>query len=102
MLLGVGADLDLTPQWRLTGNLNHLWFHRSEVLETLRMQGGIPRDIGWDLSLAAIWRPRAIQNLVFRVSGALLAPGDGFRALFENEGRERLYYSVLANAIATY
>ena len=102
MLLGVGADFDLTPQWRLSANVNHLWFHRTETLEALRMQGTIRRDIGWDLSAAAIWRPTAIQNVVFRLSAAVLVPGTGFRDLFENEPRHRAYYSVLANAIVTY
>ncbi|HYC57465.1 MAG TPA: hypothetical protein VEL28_21215 [Candidatus Binatia bacterium] len=102
MLLGVGADFDLTPEVRLSGNVNHLWFHRTAVLEALRMQGTIRRDIGWDVSAAAIWRPQMIQNVVFRLSAAALLPGTGFRDLFENEPRHRAYYSILANAIFTY
>ena len=102
MLLGLGADFDFSPQLRLSANVNHLWFHQTEVLENLRMQGTIRRDIGWDLSTAAIWRPRATQNLVFRLSGAVLQSGTGFRDLFENLNRDRRYYSVLLNAIVTY
>ncbi len=102
MLLGVGADFDLTPRFRISGNVNHLWFHQTGTLEALRMQGTIRRDIGWDVSAAAIWRPDAIQNVVFRLSGAVLRSGTGFRDLFENENRDRLYYSVLLNAILTY
>lgn len=102
MLLGVGADLDLTPRFRLSGNINHLWFHRTRILEELRMQGTIRRDIGWDLSAAAIWRPRMTQNIVFRLSAAMLHSGTGFRDLFENTNRSRQYYSVLFNAIVTY
>jgi hypothetical protein len=102
MLLGVGADFDITPRLRVSGNVNHLWFHRTETLEALRMQGTIRRDIGWDVSAAAIYRPRAIQNVVFRLSGALLRSGTGFRDLFENENRDRYYYSVLLNTILTY
>ncbi|HEV2867136.1 MAG TPA: hypothetical protein VGX37_11550, partial [Allosphingosinicella sp.] len=102
MLLGVGADFDITPQVRLSANVNHLWFHRTEVLQALRMQGTIRRDLGWDLSAALIIRPRAIQNVVFRLSGALLQPGTGFRDLFESETRDDRYYSILANVIFTY
>ena len=47
------------------------------MLETLRNEGSIPKDIGWDLSTAAIWRPKATQNIVFRLSGAVLVPGNG-------------------------
>jgi len=102
VLIGAGADFDLTPQWRLSANLNHLWFHKTAVLQALRNEGSIPRDIGWDVSAAAIWRPKMTQNLVFRASAAVLQPGAGFRDLFFNSGRDKRYYSVLLNAIATY
>jgi hypothetical protein len=102
MLLGAGADFDLTPQFRLSANGNHLWFQNTATLQALRMEGSIPRSIGWDVSAAAIWRPQATQNLVFRLSGAALLPGDGFRDLFDNSNRHRNYYSVLANVIVTY
>jgi hypothetical protein len=102
MLLGLGADFDFSPQLRLSANVNHLWFHRTAVIENLRMQGTVRNDIGWDLSTAAIWRPQATQNLVFRLSGAVLHSGTGFRDLFENENRDRRYYSVLFNAIVAY
>src|SRR3546814_2342423 len=58
--------------------------------------------IGWDLSTAAIWRPRATQNIVFRLSAAALVSGDGFRDLFDSLGGGSTYYSILANAILTY
>jgi hypothetical protein len=102
MLLGVGADFDLTPGIRLSLNANHLWFHRTEVLQELRMQGTIRRDIGWDLSAAAIWRPFATQNIVFRLSGAVLQPGTGFRDLFTNAPQDDRFYSVLLNTIVSY
>ena len=62
----------------------------------------IRRDIGWDISAAAIYRPRATQNLVFRLSGAILQAGTGFRDLFFNNDRDRQYYSILFNAILSY
>jgi hypothetical protein len=102
MLLGAGADFDLTPEFRLSANANHLWFENTATLETLRNEGSIPRDIGWDLSTAAIWRPKATQNIVFRLSAATLLSGGGFRDLFDSRGGGSAYYSVLANAILTY
>lgn len=102
ILAGAGGDFDLTPQFRLSANVNHLWFHRTETLQALRVEGSIPKAIGWDVSAAAIYRPRAIQNVVFRLSGAALEPGAGFRDLFTNSGRNTPYYSVLFNAILSY
>ena len=102
VLIGGGGDFDLTPGLRLSANANHLWFAHTTVLETLRNEGSIPRSIGWDLSAAAIYRPHANQNLVFRLSAAMLLPGAGFRDLFDNAGGQRHYTSVLANAILSY
>ncbi|HTH28663.1 MAG TPA: hypothetical protein VL918_09365 [Sphingobium sp.] len=101
-LLGAGADFDLTPQFRLSANANHLWFANTATLEVLRNEGSIPRDIGWDLSAATIWRPKATQNIVLRLSAAALLPGAGFKDLFTNRDRNRNYYSVLANLILNY
>jgi hypothetical protein len=102
MLLGAGADFDLTPQVRVSGNANRLWFENTAVLQALRNEGSIPKSIGWDLSAAAIWRPKATQNIVLRLSAAALLPGSGFRDLFDNANGRRNYYSVLANVILSY
>ena len=101
-LAGAGADFDLTPEFRVSANANYLWFDETAVLENLRMQGDIPTDIGADLSVAAIWRPWFIQNVVFRLSGAALLPGKGFDALYDDAGRTDVHYSVLANLILSY
>jgi hypothetical protein len=102
MLAGAGGDFDLTPTFRLSTNANHLWFENTATLQALRNEGSIPRAIGWDLSAATIWRPKATQNIVMRLSAAALLPGGGFRDLFENRDRNRNYYSVLANVILSY
>ncbi len=102
MLLGMGADFDLTPEFRLSANANHLWFENTSNLEALRNEGSIPKEIGFDLSAAAIWRPKATQNIVLRLSAATLVAGDGFKDLFDNLGREQKFYSVLANVVLTY
>ena len=102
VLAGAGADFDVTPGVRVSANANHLWFANTTTLKVLRNEGSIPRDIGWDLSTAAIWRPKATQNVVGRLSFATLIPGAGFRDLFASSDRDRTYYSILANVILSY
>lgn len=102
VLLGAGADFDVLPELRLSTSVNHLSFVYTEPLQALRMQGDIPEEIGWDVSAAATYRPGFIQNFVFRLSGAALAPGDGFKALFDNNQGDDFYYSVLFNATLSY
>lgn len=97
-LAGVGADLDLTPQLRLSFNFNYLSFIDTTTLEVARNQANIANDIGVDASAAVIWRPLMTQNIIVRLSAAGLFPGDGFRDLFPDDDA----YSVLANIVLTY
>lgn len=102
MLLGVGADFDVLPQLRFSTNLNHLWFENTATLRELRNEGSIPKSIGWDLSGAFIWRPSMVQNVIFRLSGAVLDPGKGFSDLFTNSRGDDRYYSILFNTILSF
>ena len=102
-LFGVGTDIDLTPELRFTTNFNRLDFVNSSSIEYLRNQGDIDTAIGWDLSAALIWRPLFIQNIVFRLSGAVLLPDEGFKDIYRaSNDAEDFFYSVLANIILTY
>lgn len=99
LLLGLGADADIAPQWRLIGNVSLLSFGDTSVLKYLRNQGGISRFIGTDISAAVQYRPFMTQNLVFNGSIAFLQPGPAYRQLFPSGKRP---YSVLANLLLTF
>ncbi len=98
VLLGVGADFDVTPKFRVSVNINQLWFDRTEVLQAARNQGRIGKSIGQDVSLSVIYRPFTSQNVIFRVAASALIPGDGFKDLYGSETP----YSILANLILSY
>ena len=102
MLVGVGVDADITPKFRLSGNVNHVWFENTATLQALRVEGSIPKAMGWDVSAAAIWRPLASQNIVLRLSGAVFQPGKGFDDLFTQQGKASRFYSVLGNFILAF
>jgi hypothetical protein len=99
-LIGIGSDFDLTPKNRLSANVNELWFDNTAVLEALRAASPIDRSIGTDASIAWIYRPFFSQNIVVRLSGAVLLPGTGFKNLYGTDHSQ--YYSVLANVVLTY
>lgn len=102
VLAGAGADFDILPELRLATNVNHLWFANTSVLELLRQQSGIARDIGWDISAAVTWRPKSTQNIVVRLSGALLVTGEGMQELFGNTSGDSNYFSILGNVIFNF
>src|SRR3546814_20377290 len=66
VFVGAGADFDLSPEVRVSTNLNHLWFQNTATLQVLRSEGSIPKDNGWDLSLAGIWRPKELGRATCR------------------------------------
>jgi hypothetical protein len=101
MLLGAGADVDVTPQVRVTGNLSYLRFQDTTVLGVLRNQAPPSREIGWDVSAAVQWRPFMSQNIVLNVSAAMLLPGKGLKQLYD-EGQRGPQYSMLANLLLTF
>lgn len=98
LLFGIGGDFDLTPESRLSFNLNQLRFAETAVLEVARNQAPVDEAIGLDASLAYIWRPLMSQNVILRLSAATLLPGKGYKQLFGNEKP----YSLLANIVLAY
>ena len=55
-LIGIGADVDVTPRVRVIGNLNQLWFANTSSLSVLRNQGTISTSVVNDLSVAVQYR----------------------------------------------
>ena len=99
-LVGAGADFDLTPELRLTGNASWLAFDETAILETLRQQAGVDEEIGFDLSAALVWRPLFSQNVVVRASAAALLPGEGLDDLYGD--RYDVLWSALLNVALVY
>ncbi len=100
-LIGIGADADLTPRWRLVGNLNELWFANTSSLSVLRNQGTISRSVGTDVSIALQYRPMFSQNVILNASAAVLVPGEGLKQLYSFDG-DKTQYSILFNILLTY
>jgi hypothetical protein len=100
-LVGIGADLDVTPQLRLIGNLNELWFANTSVLSVLRNQGTIDRSIGTDISAALEYRPLFSQNIVLNASAAVLLPGKGLKQLYDLDNN-KTQYSILVSLLLAF
>jgi hypothetical protein len=102
VLAGIGADFDVLPQLRVVANASWLGFANTATLSVLRNQGPVHYPIGEDVSMGIIYRPLFTNNIIFRLSGAVLFPNSGFRDLFDTSSQSSPYYSVLANLTLTY
>ena len=100
-LIGIGADFDISPRWRVIGNLNQLWFANTTVLSVLRNQGNIDRNLGTDISAAVQYRPLFTQNIVLNASAAALVAGKGLKQLYDADSG-KTQYSILFNVLLTF
>jgi hypothetical protein len=96
--LGLGLDLALTPQLTVSLDANQLWFDKTGVLDALLNQTAIPKRLGAEATLDAIWRPFATQNVILRLSGSQMARGPGYRAVYGGSNP----FSVFALLILNY
>ena len=101
ILVGLGADADLTPEIRLLANISKLNFVNTAVLGVLRNQTPPSKDLGIDISIGAQYRPFMTQNIVFNASAAAFLPGKGLKQLYEEDKRGP-QYSILMNLLLTY
>ena len=84
-LYNAGADAKLTQTLKLVGNVNFLQFARTQSLVFLLQQNGIPRTIGTDASLGAIYRPLLSDNIVITGGAAALVPAAGLRNFYTSQ-----------------
>ena len=82
-LIGAGLDVEVTPELKAVFTANHLDFDTTETLELVLFQSDIDREIGWDLSLGARWRPFLNNNFVVLGGVSALLPGDGFAGIYD-------------------
>jgi hypothetical protein len=97
-LVGLGTDLDLIPQLRVSVDVNHIWLDQPQTLDAVLGVAGISRDIGTELALDVIWRPLDSQNIIVRLSGAQLFAAQGGRKLAGGSNP----FSAFASLILTY
>lgn len=85
LIVGVGADVEITPTLRATANLSHLWFMETDPLEVFLELEEIERDIGFEASVGFQYRPLLTNNIIFNVGASALRPGRGMRKIYESD-----------------
>jgi hypothetical protein len=79
MLLHTGWEGTLTSRWTLFADALWLRFADTSSLEQAFGTTSVGTDIGFDLSLAAQYRPLGVDNVVFTAGISALIPGSGMR-----------------------
>jgi hypothetical protein len=97
-LVGLGADLDLSPALRLSLDANHLWFDQTATLAAVLGRVIPGRDIGTDVSFDLFYRPLDSQNIILRLTAARLLAAAATQPLTGGNAP----FSAFFNLILTY
>jgi hypothetical protein len=82
VLVGVGADFEVTPKVRVFTNANHVSFATTNPIRTALLTNQVDRAIGFDLSLGLQWRPLLTENWIVTLGYGWLVPGPGYRDIY--------------------
>jgi hypothetical protein len=97
-IYNVGADIEVTPKFKILNNLSYLQFDEVSALQTVRQDGSIDREIGFDVSTGFLYRPLLNNNIQLRGGISALFPGTGLQNLY----RDETLYTVFTNLILLY
>jgi len=97
-LINLGLDFEVLPELKVITNASYLQFDDTAVLETIRHDGSIDRDIGYDLSIGGLYRPFLSNNVQVRFGTAALIPDDGVENLFG----DKVLYDLFTDLILQY
>lgn len=86
-IANVGVDAELTQTVKAIFNANWMRFHRTSSLEYVLFDNKIRHEIGYDLSVGAVYRPFLINNLTFTFGGNMFFAGKGFRDVYTDRSQ---------------
>jgi len=98
LLYNVGADLDVTQELTLIGNISYLRFENTKPIQLLLQDNKISRDIGLDVSIGARYRPFLNNNVIINAGISALFPGSGFADIYSSA----TLYSTFLSFTVTY
>ena len=83
-IYGVGTDMDLLPNVRLSLNANYIRMVDTESVDFALHTANITPEVGWDLSAGVQYRPLLTDNIILSAGLGALIPGSGYRAIYES------------------
>ncbi|HEY2342063.1 MAG TPA: hypothetical protein VGH90_03485, partial [Chthoniobacteraceae bacterium] len=82
-IVGIGADMELTPKLKLFANANYIWLAEPEAVRVALQTNQASNKLGLDLSLGFKYRPLLTDNIIVSLGGGIFLPGKGFKDIYE-------------------
>jgi hypothetical protein len=79
-----GVDAEVAAEVRASLNLSYLRFAETAVLEPFLNQNDVDKEIGWEVTLNALYRPKLTNNVQLLGGLSVLFPGAGFQDIYES------------------
>jgi len=87
VIVGYGADAEVTPKLKAFLNLNYIWTVTTEVTRQVLLTNRASKEIGADCSLGVQWRPLLTDNIIISAGLGVLVPGAGFKDIYRTNTR---------------
>ena len=82
-ILGLGAELEVTPKLRSFINANYIRLAQTDPIKTALLTDQVANEIGWDLSIGFQYRPLLTDNIIISAGFGALIPGRGFKDIYQ-------------------
>ncbi len=84
LILGIGADMDITPKLKGFANVNYIWMVEPASVKLALQTDGIRNDLGLDTSVGFKYRPFLTDNIVISLGVGFFFPGGGYRDMYRS------------------
>jgi hypothetical protein len=115
VIVGYGADLEVTPKLKAFVNANYIWTATTEPTKRVLFTKHASNEIGADVSIGFQLRPLLTDNVILTAGFGVLVPGAGFHDIYRANTRpvpgfpqesvgpvDKLLYSGLLTLTLTY
>jgi len=87
VIVGYGADAEVTPKLKAFCNVNYIWAVTTEPTRRVLFTNNASNEIGLDVSLGVQWRPPLTDNVIVTAGFGALIPGAGFKDIYRANTR---------------
>ncbi len=87
VIVGYGADAEVTPKLKAFFNVNYIWTATTEPTRRVLFTNHASNEIGLDVSLGVQWRPLLTDNVIVSAGFGALIPGAGYKDIYRANTR---------------
>ncbi len=87
VIVGYGADAEVTPKLKAFFNVNYIWTATTEPTSRVLFTNHTSNEIGLDASLGVQWRPLLTDNIIVSAGFGALIPGAGYKDIYRANTR---------------